>query len=182
VFERLRAAIDAALAAATPPADLRQLTGQMRQAVVELKAGIAKMRDDLATSERQVEAERRSRDDAERRGRLAEAIKDQETVEVAQRFTAKHAERVTMLEQKIQAQRAELGLAERELEEMTTRLKAAATSTGSANRAWRDIETAGGTRPETDLADELLKGQMDRQARESAAEAQLRELKKKMGK
>ena len=182
MFERLRAAIDAALAAATPPADLRQLTGQMREAVVELKAGIGKMRDDLARSERQLDVERRSRDDAERRGRLAEAIKDQETVDVAQRFTAKHGERVTMLEQKIQAQRAELVLAERELDEMTTRLRTASASTSSANRAWRDIETAGGTRPETDLADELLKGQMDRQARESAAEAQLRELKKKMGK
>src|ERR1051326_595861 len=93
VFERLRAALDAALAAATPGQDLRDLAGQMRGAVVELKAAVGKMREGLALTERQLEVERRHRDDAERRGKLAEGIRDQETVEVARQFVAKHAER-----------------------------------------------------------------------------------------
>ncbi len=158
----------------------------MRQAVVEMKSAVSKMRDDLAATERVLEAERRNRDDAERRGRLASGIGDRETTEVAERFTAKHAERVAVLEQKLDAQRAELRLAERELEEMTERFRAAEregpVSGSKAGAAWRDIENAGGTRADTDLADELLKGNMDRTAREAAAEAQLRELKKKMGK
>jgi len=183
VFERLRAAIDAALAAHTPSQNLRDLAGQMRQAVIELRAAVAKMREDLAGTERQLALERRNREDAERRGKLAGGIGDRETVDVAERFAAKHAERVRVLEQKLSAQQAELALTERELEEMTQRLREAdRPGSGAANRAWRDIEAAGGTRPETDLADELLKSKMDRQARESAAEDQLRELKKKMGK
>ena len=80
MFERLRAAIDAALAAATPPQDLRDLTGQMRKAVIELKAAVGKMREDLALTERRIEIERRSQGDAERRGRLAEGINDHEPV------------------------------------------------------------------------------------------------------
>src|SRR5262249_1988681 len=81
VFERLRAAIDAALAAHTSPQNLRDLAGQMRQAVIELRAGVSKMREDLATVERQLAGERRSREDAERRGKLAQGIGDKETVE-----------------------------------------------------------------------------------------------------
>jgi hypothetical protein len=182
VFERLRAAIDAALAAHTPPQNLRDLAGQMRQAVIELRAAVSKMREDLATTERHLAAERRSREDAERRGKLAGNIGDRETVDVAQRFAAKHAERLGVLEQKLAAQQSELALTERELEEMTQRLRDAERAPKGTSRAWRDIEAAGGTRPETDLTDELLKGNIDRKARESAAEDQLRELKKKMGK
>ena len=182
MFERLRAAIDAALKAATPGQNLRDLTGQMRQAVVELRVAVSRMKEDLATTDRQLDAERRNREDAERRGKLAAGIGDKETVEVADRFSAKHGERVGVLEQKLASQRAELALAERELEEMTGQLKTASIRSGRSDAAWRDIEAAGGTRPETDLADELLKSRMDRKAREAAAEDQLRELKKKMGK
>lgn len=189
MFERLRAAIDAALQAATPAQSLRDLAGQMRQAVVELRVAVSRMKDDLAATERLLEAERRSREDALRRGKLAAGIGDKETTEVAERFSAKHGERVGVLEQKLAAQKAELALTERELEEMTERLKAAerdrpasGTRSGRNDAAWRNVESAGGVRPETDLADELLKNSMDRKAREAAAEDQLRELKKKMGK
>src|SRR3989449_5504898 len=41
-------------------------------------------------------------------------------------------------------------------------------------------QAAGGRRPGVDPADELLKSQLDRAAREAAADRQLRELKKKM--
>ena len=185
MFERLRAAISAALEAATPPPNLRDLVGQMRQAVVELRASIAGMRQALEATGQQLAAERRSRAEAERRGRLAAEIKDQETVGVAERFVGRHAERIGVLESKLASQQAELALTERELDEMTEQFRALererSGGRGTAG-AWRDLEAAGGVRPETDLADELLRGQVDRAAREAAAEQQLRELKKKMGK
>ena len=144
----------------------------MRQAVIELKAAVGKMRDDLYRTEQSLEVERRSLDDAERRGRLATGIGDRETVEVAERFAAKHAERVRMLEQKMGAQRAELELAERELDEMTEQFKAME----------RGVGTTGNRPPIVDVADELLQGNIDRAAQDARAEAQLRELKRKMGK
>ena len=52
----------------------------------------------------------------------------------------------------------------------------------SAERAWRELQEAGGVRPGSDLRDELLRTEMDRAAREAAAEQQLRDLKKKMQK
>jgi hypothetical protein len=178
VFERLRAAIDAALAAAKPAPDLRDLVSELRQAVIELRAAVAKLRDDLVLTERRLEAERRSRNDAERRGRLAGEIGDQETVDVARQFTARHAERIGMLEQKVLAQRTELALVERELEEMTDRLKAAERDRPSVRQPAARHRGA----PDGEPGDEVLQRDLDRQGREAAAEAQLRELKRKMGK
>ena len=51
----------------------------------------------------------------------------------------------------------------------------------STEAAWRSLETAGGTRPELDMEQELLKTKADRAAMEQAADAQLAHLKKKLG-
>jgi hypothetical protein len=51
----------------------------------------------------------------------------------------------------------------------------------SVENAWREIESAGGSRPETDVEDDLLRQQFDQAAREARANAQLEALKKKMG-
>lgn len=188
MFERLRDALRAALEAATPPPDLRDLARQMREAVVEAKVGVQEMRAALGRTEGELTLERQRLADAERRGRLAGEIQDQETVAVAGRFAAKHRERVAVLERKLTAQREELALAERELDEMQGQLKAAdrdraaAAGERSGERAWRDLQAAGGARPETDVADELLRSEVDRAARERAAERQLAELKKRMRK
>jgi hypothetical protein len=180
VFERLRAAIDAALEAATSPQDKRDIVSGMRDAVIEAHAAVAGMREDLARTEQELAAEQRSRKDAERRGHMAKEINDQETVDVAERFVAKHGERVDVLEQKLEAQKAEIVLMERELGEMKAQMKKVAGSS-SADNAWREIESAGGSRPETDVKDELLKQKFDRVAREAQADAQLDALKKRMG-
>jgi hypothetical protein len=187
VFERLRDAFRAALDAAGP-ADLRSLARQMREAVVEAKVAVQEIQDAVARTDRELAAERQRLADAERRGRLAGEIQDQETVAVAERFTAKHRERISVLERKLAAQREELALAQRELEEMHAQLKSAErdrpTMEGdnSAERAWREMQGAGGARPGMDLQDELLKSDMDRAAREDAAARQLEELKKKLRK
>jgi hypothetical protein len=172
VFERLRAAINAALDAATPPANLRDLSAQMRRAVIELRAAVGRMRDDLAATASQLESERRARDDAARRGQLAAGINDHETVSVAGKFAARHTERIGVLEQKQAAQQSELALAERELEEMT----------GQLHALERQRAAGSGPRPVVDPTDDVLQSKMDRAAREATAEEQLRELKRKMGK
>ena len=188
LFERLRDAFRAALDAAAGPADLRVLARQMREAVVDAKVAVAEIHEAVARTDRELAVERQRLADAERRGRLAGEIQDQETVTVAERFTAKHRERIAVLERKLAAQREELALAQRELEEMQTQLKSAERDQPamqgdrSTEQAWRDVEGAGGARPGMDLQDELLKSDMDRAAREAAAARQLEELKKKMRK
>lgn len=180
MFERLRAAIDAALDAASSPADKRDIVSGMRDAVIEAHAALQGMRDGLARTERELAAEKKYLEDAERRGRMAAGIGDQETVDVAERFVAKHKERVSVLERKVEAQHAEISLMERELSEMKGQMKKVAGS-NSVEDAWRGIEMAGGTRPGTDSNDDVLRERFDRVAREAQANAQLEALKKRMG-
>src|SRR5213592_743173 len=94
VFERLRDALRAALDAATPPGNLRDLARQMREAVVEAKVSVQETREAVSRAGGELAVERQRLADAERRGRLAAEIQDQETVAVAGRFAAKHRERV----------------------------------------------------------------------------------------
>ena len=160
----------------------------MREAVIEAKVAVQEMRQALGHTEGELTLERQRLADAERRGRLAAEIQDQETVAVAERFAVKHRERVGVLERKLAAQREEVALAERDLGEMQGQLKSAekdrpaAEGERSTERAWREVQAAGGTRPGTDLQDELLKADIDRAARESTAQQQLEALKKKMRK
>ncbi len=175
MFERLRVAVNAALDAAMPPPDWHDLQAQMHRAAVEGRAAIAKMREDVAETEREIAVEQRHLEDARRRGRLAAEIEDEETVEVAQRFATKHAERFAVLEQRLSAQQAELALADREVEEMVGQLK---------ELERRGVVGAPSIPPEAipDLEGARLGEELDQAAREAAADIQLRELKKRMGK
>src|SRR5207248_556450 len=58
VFERLRDALRAGLDAATPPGDLRDLTRQMREAVVEAKVAVVETGEAVARTERELAQER----------------------------------------------------------------------------------------------------------------------------
>ena len=189
MFDRLRDALRAALDAASP-GDLRELTRRMREAVIEAGAAVQEMREGLGRTERELAAERQQVTDAERRGRLAAEIQDGETVDVAQRFAAKHRERVGMLERKLAAQRDELTLAERDRSEMQADLaradrdQPATEAERSAARAWRELRKVGGggVGSETDLQGDLLRADLDAAARDAAAEQQLREIKQRMKK
>jgi hypothetical protein len=176
VFDRLRAAVNAALDAAMPPPDLRDLAGQMRRAAVEGRAALMKLKELLAATERELVIERRHLDDARRRGALAQGIGDGETAEIAGRFETRHAERVSVLEQKLAAQQ------ERDVEEMVGQLKELERrgDVPPARAAGPQVEPGLGGLDAEEA--ELLKSQMDRAARETAAEERLRELKKRMGK
>ena len=132
--------------------DPRAYAAGIREAVLEARLGITRMRDALAETDRELAAERKHLDDAERRGRLAAAVPDAETVALAERYAASHRERVSVLERKIVVQREELVLAEREMAEMTTEAKRAAgghAGRTASRRRWRDLEAAGAVRPPT---------------------------------
>ncbi len=188
MFERLRAAINAALDAATPAPDLRAVTAQMRAAVIDAHSSVQAMREGIERTGKHLALERRHLEDAERRGRLAAEIDDRETVEVAERFVVRHREKVQVLDRKLEAQRAELTLAERELGEMKAQLQEAqrrrpeAEATRRVEAAWRDLEAAGAQRPGADPGEQRLRREVDRMAREAEADAQLEALKRKMGK
>lgn len=167
MFESLRARLDRYLAERTLPTDPRDQQQALHGALLDAKVGLAAMRDALEAAERSLASERQQLADAERRGRLAAGIGDQETAEVAGRFTARHTERVQLLERKVAVQRDELALAEREYESMRAEFQ---------DR--RGAVTSPGAAPEAD--DAALRYQFDRAARESAAEEQLALLKRKV--
>jgi hypothetical protein len=189
VFEGLKARLEKILADHTPPGDPRQRAALLHSAVVEAKVAVSAMQDALSATERTLAAERKQLEDAERRGRLAAQIPDPETVQVAEQFAARHRERVAVLEKKLVAQQEELALTRRDVDQMTAELKqsrSSGTTTGGSSvnqeAAWRDLESAGGVRPDTDLEDELLKSDLNRKQLEAAVQAQLDHLKKKLGK
>ncbi len=141
---------------------------------MDAKVAVAEVQEAVGRTDRELTLERQRLADAERRGRLAGEIQDAETVAVADRFAAKHRERLGVLERKLVNQKEEMALAQRELDDMQAQLKTAERD--------RPAMEARQSEPGLDLQDELLKSDMDRAAREAAAARQLEELKKKMRK
>ncbi len=187
MLEGLRARLERLLADHSPQDDPRIRTAQLHAALLETKVAVGTMRDALTATERLLAAEQQQRVDAERRGALAAQVPDPETVQVAEQFAVRHRERAGVLEKKLAAQREELSLAERDLAELTQQYRAArqgaeAGRTPAQEAAWRDLEAAGGARPETDVDGDLLKHQINRSQMDAAVQAQLDHLKKKLGK
>jgi hypothetical protein len=174
MFEKLRESLRDAMNRASSPSEGRAVLAMMRDAIVEAKVGVSQIRSALDATRAQLEHERRELDTVRRRGRLAADIGDQETVRVAAQFEQRHLARVEVLERKLAAQESELALAEREVDEMTAQLRAMASGAGPA---------ASTTPPELDAEPDLeaLERAAARAARESAAERQLDELKRRMG-
>jgi hypothetical protein len=181
VFESLKARLDRLLRDHTRP-DPRARAAALREALLEAKVGVGTMRSALVSTEKELAHERRQLADAERRGRLAADLPDSETASLAERFAARHRERVGVLERKLMVQRDELVLAERETAEMLAEYRAARPDAPfeSVEAAWRDLQSAGGDRPGTGLEDNPT-DETDRKLKE-AVEAQLAFLKKKLGK
>ena len=178
----LKARLEAFLRQHTRP-DPRARAAALRDAILEAKVGIGAMRSAMVATDRELVIEQRQLADAERRGRLAAELPDPETQAVAEKFSARHRERVTVLEHKLAVQREELALAEREVEERVAEYRAARPGTGSdsVEAAWRELQSAGGDRPGIDLDDDSSRAEHARKV-EEAVEAQLAFLKKKFGK
>jgi hypothetical protein len=181
VFESLKARLDRLLREHTRP-DPKARAAALREALLEAKVGVATMQSALISTERELAIQRRQLADAERRGRLAADVPDTETVALAERYAARHRERVGVLERKLVVQRDELVLIEREVAEMMAEYRGARPGAPfeSVEAAWRDLEAAGGERPGTGLDDDG-RAETDRKLKE-AVEAQLAFLKKKLGK
>lgn len=174
-----------AMSRASSPAGGRAVLAMMRDALVEAKVGVSQVRAALDKTRAQLEHERADVETALRRGRMAADIHDDETARVAERYAAKHTERVGMLERKLEAQTSELALAEQELAEMTDQFHAMAGG-GSSSAGAGSAPAAAASGPdspdaalESDLAG--LERAADRSAREADAERRLEELKRRMG-
>ena len=101
-----------------PEDEVAHLLGSMRNELVEARALLPKLQQELQKAHAALAAEREGLERTERRGRLAQQINDAETVRVAEEFAARHRGRIGVLEQKVAATEAELALRTREAEEM----------------------------------------------------------------
>jgi len=204
VFESLRKSLDDLLSRSTPPEERRQIVSRMRDTLVQAKVGLQDLRDGLEKSRRRLDGERRELETVQRRKRLAEQAKDAETVRIAAQYEQMHLERVQVLSRKLEAQESELALAERDVAQMMTELRAAASGIPSSNErggaaavndAMDEIESelaggAGGAGREGPTPkNESLREEIDGLARartradhEADAARKLEELKRRMGK
>lgn len=149
----------------------------MRDALVDARVSLGKLREGVEATHARLERERSELETVRRRGSLASGIGDEETVGVAARFEQRHAERVVVLERKLEAQREELEMAEREVEEMTLEVKNASIAPGGPASAPHAPDL-----PESDpdSADSLRRS-VERVGREADAQRKLEELKRRMG-
>ena len=125
MFDQLRDSLRA-LSDRLAPEERRRVVSSMRDAMVHAKLGVQDLRNGIAVTETRLTAERTELDTVRRRLGLAAQIGDSETVAIAERFAAQHAERVAVLESKLMVQQQELTLTERELDEMSSQLRMAA--------------------------------------------------------
>lgn len=191
MFNEFREALRDLLHGNVSPVERRAMLAVMKETLVHARLGLDDLRAGVEQTRKRLERERRELETVQRRKGLAQGIADAETVQIAERFEAQHAERVAVLERKLGAQEGELALVEREVEEMTQQLKAAAAGVGSG-MAPGSVAGAPGAGPgEAGLDDErsALEQEMaglDRAQRRAAAEAdadaRLAELKRRMGK
>jgi hypothetical protein len=185
MFDSLKSAIQDLVHGRVAPGDRRAAIAEMKQALVSAKLGVEDLREGVEVTRRRLAAEREQLATVQRRKALAEGINDAETVALAGKYESQHGERVAVLERKLGAQEAEAELAERDLAEMTTSLKAAGAGVGSGATPG----VRGPSDQELGLPDDAkLHGELDGLARararseaDAAADEKLADLKRKMG-
>ncbi len=198
MFDQLRDSLRS-LSGRLAPEERRRVVSTMRDAMVHAKLALNDLRDGVRATERRLAEERESLETVRRRQGLAAGIGDTETVEIAERFAAQHAERVAMLETKLMAQQQELTVTERELDDMSQQLRLAMSGVdpnvhGPDVTARREVDAllddsvgadfTDGDRSATMDADsgEARPNRRTRAEREADAEDRLAALKRRMGK
>lgn len=194
MFESLRATLADLLGGRVSPADRRGVLAEMKRALVQAKMGIEDLRESVDVTRRRLATEREALATATRRRTLAEGIDDAETAALAARYETQHAERIAVLERKLDAQEAECGLAEREYGGMVSQMKQASAGVGAGMRSGAADEAISprtngisdeelGLRDDAPIDRELdgLARSQRRAAREASADAALEALKKRMG-
>lgn len=184
MFEDLRRAFRDLLTDPVDPRDRRSALQAMRETLVRARMAVDDLRDQVAATARRLAEEEAELATVRRRRELAEQAADAETAAVAARFEAPLAERVAVRRQKLDIERQELALAEREVEGMTRDFKAASSGVGGAPTSAEsaaDLDAVVGLddalRRETDA---MARAQA-RAAAEADADARLAALKKKLG-
>ena len=199
MFESIREALRDLWHGSRTPEERRAALAQMRETLVRARLGVDDLQAGLSATRVRLAEERRELDTVRRRKEMAVRIADAETVAVADRFERQHAERVDVLERKLEAQEAELVLVEREVTEMTREFKAAhagidpATVSGGSGgsgaagerarqaEAEAEVDAAlGGRAPGAEELDALRRREA-REQRDAQADAMLRALKQRLG-
>jgi acyl CoA:acetate/3-ketoacid CoA transferase alpha subunit len=191
MFDSFRQSLRELMDRATPPEERRAGLARMKQTLVTARMGLEDLRTGVALTRQRLAREQQELETMRRRKGLAAGIEDAETLALAEKYEAHHAERAGVLARKLEAQEAELAIAERDVAEMTTELRnAVAGIPGAPSRAASiDAEAEGEVDDITrdrgpDVAAEIdaLGRASARTAREADAEARLAELKRRMGK
>lgn len=193
MFESLRKSLDELLSRSTPPEERREIVSRMRDTLVQAKVGLQDLREALEKSRRRLEVERRELETVQRRKKLAEQVGDAETVRIAGQYEQMHGERVEVLGRKLEAQESELTLAERDVTQMMSELRAAAagipssgerSSAAAMKAAMDEVESDLGQAKNETLRDEIdgLSRSRTRADHEADAARRLEELKRRMGK
>ena len=198
MFDQLRDSLRS-LSGRLAPEERRRVASSMREAMVHAKLAVGDLRDGVRITERRLADERESLETVRRRQGLAANIGDTETVEIAERFAAQHAERVAMLQTKLMAQQQELTVTERELDDMSHQLRLAMSGVdpnmhGADATARREVDALFDGTASADLSDGDRTLSMDaesgdtkanrrtRAEKEADAEDRLAALKRRMGK
>ena len=186
MFESFRQTLRDLMDRATPPEERRAGLARMKQTLVTARLGLDDLRGGVALTRQRLDSERRELETMRRRKGYAAGINDSETVALAEKYEAHHAERVAVLERKLDAQEAELAIAERDVAEMTSELKQAMLGVPDA----RSVDAAAADAVDATLNDSSnIASELDamgraraRAERDAAAEQRLAELKRRMGK
>jgi hypothetical protein len=185
VFDNFRSSFDDLLARATKPEERRTIAARMKDTLIQARMGLDDMRDGLTKARQRLAVEEKELETVRRRKELAERISDAETVGIAAQYEQMHTERVGVLRQKVEAQEAELALAEREVGQMTAELKAVMSGADPRAAVRPPLDPADDpTQASSQLGDEIdsLRRARARADAEADADRRLEELKRKMGK
>ena len=182
VFDSLRRSFDELISRATKPEERRAIAARMKDTLIQARLGLDDMRSGLDKARHQLAAEERELETVRRRKQLAEKISDKETVDLATKYEQMHVERVEVMRRKVEAQEAELALAEREVGSMSAELRQVLAGAPMPNVAPATDADLGLANDPT-LRDEIdsLGRARARQDREAEADRRLEELKRRMG-
>jgi hypothetical protein len=180
-LDELRQRLERLLDDARRVTDPRVSADRLHGAMVETKVALGALRDALGRTGRELAAERRQLADAERRGRLAAEAGDQETVEVAQRFVARHIERIAVLERRLGVQQDEILLLERDYSELAESYRLARRGTPPAPSPRLTDADLGLEDPAVERDLEVLERRATREELDAAVQAQLAALKARLG-
>jgi phage shock protein A len=125
LFARTWDAFTAEASRREPEDQVAEILSAMRREMVDARATLPLLQENIAAAERELARERTALDDAVRRGGLAQKIGDAETVRVAAEFADRHRRRIAVLEEKVRAARAEHELRGLEVQDMMRRYKEA---------------------------------------------------------